>query len=61
MKELEPSIQGKKNQKRAGSRNFSILDTGHNFTSEDDALEYLSKIYIDIYFDYIKEQSKYAK
>ncbi len=28
--------------------------------SEDDALDYLAKVYVDIYFDFIKKQNNHA-
>lgn len=31
-----------------------------NFVSEDDALDYLAEVYVDVYFDYIKNQNNYA-
>lgn len=31
-----------------------------DFISEDDALDYLAGVYVDVYFDYIKNQNNHA-
>jgi hypothetical protein len=31
-----------------------------HFVSEDDALDYLAGVYVDVYFDYIKNQNNHA-